>query len=388
MAETPPSGFYCSEKFTWLSVDLEKRQSFSCCAVTPKSIDLAWIKANPGQLFNTPYLQQERQTMLEGKPVPSCEAPCWRPENIGTISRRMIFPTQKERFDSIRIDAPRNLHIMLGSTCNMTCSYCCKNYSTAWLRDIDEHGSYLEHDRFTISSMDKLLLKISQPEHQASTGYITLTDEIERLRTTDCVYIAGGETFLYNNLVELVNKISEHNQVKIYTGMGVDPQRFQKQLSKLKNRDRITIIVSAENCGKFYEFNRFGNSWKNFEINLNQIEQQGFEWYFSCVLSNLTIFGFFEFVERFKGRHIKYEFCSEPEFLNVNVLDTDSKQALSKLVNNSKIEFRDTIIQTMLAPVTEQQRQALSIYITEFARRRNLDLGIYPASFINWIQHV
>ena len=126
----------------------------------------------------------------------------------------------------------------------------------------------------------------------------------------------------------------------------------------------------------------------NIEINLKQIEQQGFEWYFSCVLSNLTIFGFFEFVEQFKGKHIKYEFCSEPEFLNVNVLDANSKHALSKLLNNSEIEFRDTIIQTMMAPVTEQQQQTLSVYLKEFARRRNLDFSIYPASFVNWIQNV
>jgi hypothetical protein len=387
MDQLSPGDFYCSEKFTWLSVDLEKRQTFSCCAARPEQVNINWIKQNPGQLFNTPSLQNERQQMLDNQPVSSCEDVCWRPENIGTVSRRMIFSTQKERFDSIQIDAPKNLHIMLGSTCNMTCSYCCKNYSTAWLRDINEHGSYLEHDRFIISPMDKLLLKISQPEHQASTGYITLTDEIERLRTTDCVYITGGETFLYNNLVEMVNKISEHNQVKIYTGLGVDPIRFEKQLTKLKNRNRITLIVSAENCGPFYEFNRFGNTWENFEINLKQIEQQGFEWYFSCVLSNLTIFGFFEFVEQFKGKHIKYEFCSEPEFLNVNVLDADSKHALSKLLNNSEIEFRDIIIQTMMAPVTEQQQQTLSVYLKEFARRRNLDFSIYPASFVNWIQN-
>lgn len=381
-------GSYCSEKFTWLSVDLEKHQAFSCCAATPQQIDITWLKNNPGELFNIPVLQKERQSMLDGNFVSSCEGPCWNPERQGLTSRRMLFPTQEKQFITTQVTIPQNLHIMLGSTCNMTCSYCCKNYSSAWLRDIEDNGPYLQHDRYTIYPIDRILSNISQKEHQNSYRYQMLFEEIGKLQTTDSVFISGGETFLHNNLVELVNKLTINNRVSIYTGMGVDPKRFQTQLGKLINRDQITLIVSAENCGDFYEFNRFGNAWNNFEINLSEIKTQNFDWYFSSVISNLTIFGFCEFAKRFKAHRIKYEFCGDPEFLNINVIDEQSKEILSDELNNSEIQFRDTLIRSMMQPSTTQQHRNLSLYLTQFSQRRNLDLTIYPYSFIRWIQNV
>ena len=105
MINSTLQNFYCSEKFTWLSVDFEKRQSYSCCAATPHAIDLNWIKQNPGQLFNTPHLIEERQTMLAGQPVASCQSPCWQPESQNMTSRRMLWPTQEKLFKSKGITA-------------------------------------------------------------------------------------------------------------------------------------------------------------------------------------------------------------------------------------------------------------------------------------------
>ena len=71
--------FYCSQKFTSLSIDLEKRLLYSCCSAVPEKIDLDWLQQNPGMLFNSPNLQQERQAMLDNMPVPGCQQSCWTP---------------------------------------------------------------------------------------------------------------------------------------------------------------------------------------------------------------------------------------------------------------------------------------------------------------------
>lgn len=382
---TAPTDFYCSEKFTWLSIDLEKRQWFSCCAATPQNIDLQWIQNNPGQLINIPALVQERQQMLDDQPVSSCAAPCWKPESLGLVSRRMTLPIQQQQFSQAHVQSSKNLHIVLGSTCNMTCVYCCKNESSAWLRDIIDHGPYMNNDRFEINNIDRITAKISQPEHNNSKGFQTLITELSEITVSEKIYVTGGETMLYNNFVELVNNLTIKNDVIIYTGMGVDPNRFKNQLSRLCQKDRVTILVSAENCDQFYEFNRFGNTWKNFLTNLQELDNQGFTWHFSSVLSNLTVFGFNEFVKKFPQRHIKYEFCGEPEFLNVNVLDDHSKEQLIKSFDSSDIPFRDSVIRSIMAPVLENVRSNFSKYIREFSRRRSLDLSIYPDSFVKWI---
>ena len=131
------ANFYCNQKFWWLSVDLEKFQTFSCCAATPQRVNLSWVKENPGQIFNTPLLQQERTMMLDNQPVSSCSSSCWVPESQGMPSRRLTTNGQLSTHSSV-VSSPETLNIVVGTDCNMTCVYCCKFYSTAWSRDISK----------------------------------------------------------------------------------------------------------------------------------------------------------------------------------------------------------------------------------------------------------
>jgi organic radical activating enzyme len=386
MSEQGLGNFYCSEKFTWLSVDLEKRQIFSCCAARPEQVNVNWVKLNPGQLFNTPLLQQERQQMLSNHSVDSCEDVCWKLERQNLTSRRQMLGSDVCTHTDIKVKEPKKLNIVLGSTCNLTCSYCCKNYSSAWYRDIVEHGPYLDQERFTLTTRDKLLANISHNEHQESSGFQTLLAEIQNFSEVEEIYVTGGEPFLYNALPDLLNKlVTTNNKIICYTGLGVDSKRFKSQLVKIQQRPNIKITVSGETCNEFYEFNRYGNSWNNFVDNLTHLKTQGFDYDFSSVLSNLTVFGLMEFVELFTDNTIKYQFCSVPDFLNVNVLDDISKKQLIEVFANSNLLFKDQLIDSMSKPCTDLQRDQLSLYVKEFAKRRNLNLDIYPKNFTNWI---
>jgi organic radical activating enzyme len=386
MAERQLDNFYCSEKFTWLSVDLEKRQTFSCCAARPQQINMNWVKQNPGQLFNTPSLQNERQQMLNNMPVASCEDVCWKLERNDVLSRRQMLKSDVITHTNIQTTTPEKLNIVLGSTCNLTCSYCCKNYSSAWRRDIVEHGAYLDHERFNLTAMDQILSKISHKEHQDSNAFQTLATELETFSNVTEIYISGGEPFLYNTLPDLLNKLSERgSRIVCFTGMGIDSKRFSTQLQKIINKDNLDIAVSAETCNGLYEFNRYGNSWQNFLDNLDALKNQGFNYHFSSVFSNLTIFGLIDFVKTFPDKIIRYQFCGVPDFLNVNVLDDTSKRLLVRDLKASDIPFREDICEVISRPCTEQQRKELSSYLIEFARRRNLSLDVYPSHFTSWI---
>lgn len=382
-----PGNFYCSEKFTWLSVDLEKRQQFSCCAALPAKIDLSWLKDNAGQLFNTKHLQQERQQMLDNIPVASCEGPCWNPERNNLVSRRNILQSHVKTHSDINVDTPEQYHIMLGSTCNLTCSYCCKQYSSAWLKDIVDNGSYMDRDRFNLNKLDLVMSKISQSEHSRSSGFQSLLNELTAFENVKEIYITGGEPLLYNEFPELINRLSDRNNSNIifYSGLGVNSTRFRSQLSKIKNTSAIKMYISAECCDKLYEFNRYGNTWDNFLINLQEVVKQGFKFEFSCVLSNLTIFGFAEFLKQFPDVTIKHEFCGDPDFLNVNVLDDTSKEIICTAINQSNFEFKDTILSAISRTCTNEQKQDLTVYLKQFANRRNISLDVFPLSFRTWI---
>jgi hypothetical protein len=143
--------------------------------------------------------------------------------------------------------------------------------------------------------------------------------------------------------------------------------------------------VSAENITDLYEFNRYGNTWTQFLTNLDLAQQSGHQVRFQSVLSNLTVFGLIEFAEYFQDIPITYLMCSDPDYLGSNVLDENSKQYLTEQIKNSQLGDKQNILNTLNQEVTVEQRLNFSLYIKEFAQRRNLDLSIFPKHFVAWI---
>ena len=376
--------FYCNQKFNYLSVDVERRSIKSCCAATPTRIDLTWLKQHPGQLFNSELLQKERRNMLDNIPVDSCQDACWIPESRNIPSRRLLYNGQQRIHTSIQ-SYPETLNIILGSSCNLTCSYCDKEYSTAWLRDIVDNGEYLPTSKFQLTPVDQLTLKISQKEHQQSDGFNVLIEEIKNFSNLKEIYINGGEPFLYNSFADLVSSLSNTNNIiKINTGLGVNYKRLEAQLDKI-DPTKVIMIVSAETTEQLYEFNRYGITYQQFCNNLNLLKERGFTVRYDAVISNLTIFGLSKFVQEHGDKNISYQFCNDPSYLGVNVVDPASAVQLIDEINNSTISIRNEIVQGITSPNTEEDRSRCSIFLKEFARRRNLSLDIFPSSLLTWL---
>jgi organic radical activating enzyme len=324
--------------------------------------------------------------MLDNIPVESCRTACWIPESQGFTSRRLQLGQEKTHINIVA--RPESLNIVLGSNCNLTCSYCCKQFSTSWLRDIKDHGQYLDTARFEILPIDHVLLEISQNEHEQTDAFDVLTKEIKSFDNLKKVDITGGEPFLYNGLPALLEHVSQSVEILLYTGLGVNHNRLKNQINKIKHMSNLKIVVSAENVDKFYEFNRYGNTYNNFEQNLKLLLDAGLAVSFSTVISNLTIFGLTEFVNKYSQMPINYDFCYDPDYLGINVLDNNSKEQLTKSIRASSIPIKDTIIQAISIEYTPAQQKNCATFVKEFAQRRNLDLDIFPNTMLEWLNHV
>jgi molybdenum cofactor biosynthesis enzyme MoaA len=384
------NNYYCSQKFWDMSVDLEKKEMYSCCSAMPHKIDVESIKHNTELLFNSDVLISERRQMLEGIPVDSCKKTCWDLEEKGLTSRRLQYKSNLKTHTNLH-NVPESVNIVVGSDCNMTCVYCCKQYSSSWRNDILSNGNYnvsSSDDRFTLTNKDKVLAQVSQKMLSSASFNQNLINAICAVTENDSceeINISGGETFLYNDLVKLINQIPENNIIKLWTGLGVNTNRLNRQLDKIRKNENIHLVVSAENIEEFYEFNRYGNTWKNFEDNLKALQQHNISYSFNATLSNLTLFGFSDFVDYAKDIEINISLCATPSFLNINVLDAESKnsikQSLMSVNTNTKYLIDSTIdIEPMITQVAN-----LRSYILDFSNRRNLDYNIFPNSFINWI---
>jgi organic radical activating enzyme len=390
MIKITNSDYYCSQKFWWLSVDIEKMQTLSCCAATPNKININWLKNNPKQLFNTLELKNDRQLMLEGKPIDGCFSTCWNPENNNLSSRRLEMKSNIVTHTSVDA-SPEVLHIIVGSHCNMTCVYCCKQYSSAWKQDILTNGEYpvlTLDDRYKINNTDRVLLNLSQKDIAKSTVNNMLIDEMVAItqdKLCSQINITGGEPFLYLNLESLISKFSSNIKIQIWSGLGVNPTRFANTLDKLSKYSNVSVTISAENVRAYYEFNRHGNSWKQFETNLELLKQTGISYNFNTTIANLTLFGLPDFFEYIGNCDLTYSPCTDPDFLAINVLDADSKELILQNLSRIPTKLQSLITDSIDVVATTTQRSNLKSYLSSFADRRGLSLDVFPKSFRQWI---
>jgi organic radical activating enzyme len=383
--------YYCNMKFKYIKVDLESQMTYTCHAAKPHKVDFDWLDKNPGQIFNTDINVLERQKMLHNERNSSCEQNCWPAEDVGAKSPR-LYQQGFIKTHTQTITTPEIIDLTINTDCNLTCSYCCKEYSTAWSRDLINNGDYdiSQSDfRFKISDKDKILIKIGQKKVKSTKHYQVLFQQIK-----DCanglkkLIITGGEPLLDNTLIRSIIDLDlpDTTVIEIYTGLGLSHSRFIKLLDDMKNLTNLQLIISAEGIGKHLEFNRYGNTWADVDKKIKYIKDSGIRFHFQSQLSNLTIFGFAEFAKYFSNHDIVPTFVYQPIMMAPYVMDTDSKQQIIDSIKDLPDSVKHSIKKTILPEPTELQRTNIAEFLTQFVSRRpDLDLEIFPKTFVNWL---
>jgi organic radical activating enzyme len=352
---------------------------------------MSWLDQYPGQLFNTPHLQQERTMMLQNQPVASCNTACWQPENQGKSSRRLVWKSNVLAETDVQA-SPKELNIIIGNDCNMTCVYCCKQYSSAWLRDLSENGTYhtvdTGDDRFEINNVDRILLRVGQKALSKSESTQRLLTEIHSIllsSTITRVAVTGGEPFLYLGLAELVKSIPSHIKVEIQSGLGVDSRRLARELEKLPVA-QIEVGISVETTNQLYEFVRYGNTWKQLVENIQILKDLAIPYSFTSVISNLTVHGIGDFIKYAQDATVRYSPCNDPDFLSISVLDANSKDQILQSADQLPPALASMIVKSIAVEPTELQRRNLNEYVNEFSKRRNiLPSAVLPQSLLEWM---
>ena len=381
--------YYCSYKFKYLKIDLVSNATYNCHAAKQHAINFQWVANNKGNLFNTDINVAERQMMLANQRNASCEENCWPLEDKGAVSPR-IWQNGKTKTHADVQTQPEILEIKLNDNCNLSCSYCCKEYSSAWRRDLLVNGDYKVNTndaRYQLTSRDKIMIKVSQNEVKKTKQFQQLMGEIKSFAPgLKEIVITGGEPLLDNQLFDVLDAVSNSSAViNIYTGLGVDVKRFQRMLDKIKQIPTAMISVSAECTDKFYEFNRYGNVWTEFINKIELLQKSGIEFRFSTAISNLTVFGLTSFIKYFNNQRIGLVFINQPSMMAPYVLDADSKQRIMQDIQALPDHYQTQIAQSIQADPSETQRQQMSEFLKEYAVRRNLDMNIYPQSFLDWL---
>jgi hypothetical protein len=147
------------------------------------------------------------------------------------------------------------------------------------------------------------------------------------------------------------------------------------------------LIVSAENTDKFLEFNRYGINWQEFAAKIDYIKHSGVNFIFQPTLTNLTVFGFLDFYKKYHEHFDRVSFAYQPRMMAVNVLDEQSKKNLELQFVDLPDKFKDEIVTSMRSPARDTNRRNIGEFLTQYVQRRpDLDLEIYPKSFLQWLE--
>ena len=234
------------------------------------------------------------------------------------------------------------------------------------------------------------MLQISQGTLKSTKQYRLLLNEVALVASTlKQLTITGGEPFLDNSLVQTLKdlNLNPNAVIEIYTGLGVNFNRFEKIIYELEQLNNVLIVVSAECTEEFLEFNRYGNKWQEFLDKVDLLKQSSVQLAFQCTLTNLTLFDFHRFYERFKGTKIIPTFAYSPTMMAPYVLDPASKEQVRANIVNLPANVQTMILDSIKATPTEEQRIQIREFLLEFVRRRaNLTLSIFPQTFLTWLE--
>jgi wyosine [tRNA(Phe)-imidazoG37] synthetase (radical SAM superfamily) len=377
--------YFCQQKFDWVEIRLYDGFVSSCCQATPSRLRLDQITSDPIGFFNFKEIINERKMMLENQRIPGCES-CWAAEDLGLMSRRIKMKSADRIYDQTNC-VPKTINLIISNTCNQTCVYCCKNFSSSWLNDIIKNGDYdsIDQQRYSANAMDKVLVNLSQHDLYKSKFCIEIMKQMKNCAEQVDFTISGGEPFLDNHLVDIVKDLQSAKKLRIVSGLSVNSKRLEKMCKDLHSvRPDIHLMLSIENIGLLHEFNRFGSRYQEWIENYNIIRSH-FSYNFNCVVSNLTIFGLADFLKSYPNGDKNFIYLTEPTFLTASLIDDRSK--LKVLADMDSLDFpgKEEIKKFILADCDLSSKTFLANYLKQFVQRRSLDLSLFPETFVEWV---
>jgi len=430
MNEISPT--FCMAKWHHTTIYLQTGETHSCYHPAPHKIPLDEIIIDPSALHNTEQKKHERLEMLNGQKPSGCQY-CWNIENLGEeyISDRQERNASiytPERFSSIKADPianvnPQYIEISFGNECNFKCGYCHPKHSSAYYKEIKDHGPYsmVKNHRNDIDWF-KIYEEQDNPYVDAWWDWWP-----EVRKTLTILRITGGEPLLQASTWRLLEDLEKNPlpdlELNINTNFGVKPVLIDRLVSKINSllsnnciRD-FKIFTSLDTWGIPAEYIRTGLDLTVWEHNLDTyLTKTQMPITFMITFNILTVTNFQSLLEKIlewrtkyngyeqnKWQRIRFDtpYLKEPLQYDMNILPKDEfmpymKNHLNFIADNlddkdrskftdleyAKFERVVKYMELAIYPLEKlkEGRRDFFKWFTEYDRRRNTDFEkTFPA---------
>lgn len=270
----------CLAKWQQTSLHLTNGYTNSCYHPPLHRIDEHAIQSNPSALHNTDQKRQERRDMLDGKKPDGCSY-CWRIEATGNLSDRHYRsgePWAAEAYTDITTKdpaawdvVPSYVEVNFSNVCNLRCSYCSPQFSSAWQKEINEHGAYPtsnKHNDPSYFSGERRIIPNREHNPYVEAFWRWWPDLYPKLKH---FRMTGGEPMLDRNTYRVFDYVIDNPKpdlhLNVTSNFSQTPEvfdRYMKSVNAITEQDCVEHFmqfVSVDAYGDRAEYIRDGLSF-------------------------------------------------------------------------------------------------------------------------------
>ena len=431
---------FCLAKWTQLTLNLQNGTAHSCHHPPVHQVPVNEIKLDPSSLHNSIYKKQQRKEMLEGGRPKECDY-CWRVEDAdpNALSDRHLksaFSWSNKHFDTIKNNdwstnfQPSYVEVSFGYACNFKCMYCSPAISSAWMKEVKQHGGFGTSDNYNDIKWTERQGRMPIPEREHNP-YVEAfwewwPDLYPALHT---FRVTGGEPLMNKNTFKMMDWIinTETPNTNLLLGINsnfcVEDKLFDRFIDRSKQVlasgkvRKLEVYTSAEAFGNKAEYIRTGLDYKKFMKNVDFVlnefkDEPNFSITFMCTYNALSVTTFKDFLidliklRKTYGRDCMYidiPFLRYPEMMDVKVLDdsfekymTDTVTYMEQnesegLMHSSETDKLKRIIEYWRSQRTvdhTNHRNNFKVYTAELDTRRNTVFADVFPEYMQWFDAI
>ena len=285
---------FCAAKWYNATIWLGSGQTTSCHHPLPHAIDRDMIAINPKAIHNTPQKKEERRMMQQGERPSGCDY-CWKiedmykdpkyagvdvPEPISDRVYKTVIYNDKDLDDAYKTGWYQDvnlqtLEIAFDRTCQFACSYCNPAFSTTWVKDIRNNGSYENlvsdgRNHFTHEHTSSQLYKLNETNPYVEAFFAWWETDLHR--TLKELRITGGEPLMSGYTWRLIDWFKEHRgqsktRLALNSNLGFDKDKLEQLLEATQGIE-LDIYTSNESWGRHAMYIRDGLEWDQWVNNV------------------------------------------------------------------------------------------------------------------------
>ena len=328
MNEISPT--FCMAKWHHTTIYLQTGETHSCYHPRPHKIPLNEIAIDPSALHNTDQKKMERLEMLNGGKPSGCQY-CWNIEALGEDyvsdrkERNSTIHTP-ERFEQIKTGPwdqninPEYIEISFGNECNFKCGYCHPKHSSAYHKEIRDHGPYtmVKNHRNDIDWFN-VYEEETNPYVEAWWRWWP-----EVSKTLHILRITGGEPLLQKSTWRLLEDLDKNPlpnlELNINSNFGVKPILIERLVEKAntlvtgKKIKNFKIFTSMDTWGSPAEYIRTGLDLTTWENNFTTyMSKTHLPLTFMITFNILTVTNFQNLLEKILEWRTRFQFHMDDE---------------------------------------------------------------------------